>query len=61
MSICIGVHVDLTEAVTFDCPTLGRCYPDPTNRFKVIALGNRKSADWINLASASTLMVKKLL
>ena len=53
MSICIGVHVDLTEAATFDCPTLGRCYPEPTNGFKAIALGHRRSADWCDLASES--------
>ena len=33
---------------------MSSCYPEPTNGFKVIALGNRKSADWCDLASAST-------
>ena len=35
-------------------PTIGGCYPAPSNGFKVIALGHRKSADWVNLTSAST-------
>ena len=38
---------------TFDCPILGSCYPEPSNGFTVIALGSRKSAEGVNLASAS--------
>ena len=50
----IGADAVLTLAPKLNCPTIGGCYPQPSNGFKVIALGHRKSADWVNLTSAST-------
>ena len=50
----VGADEVLTQAPTFDCPTIGSCYPEPSNGFKVIPLGHMKSADWVNLASVPT-------
>ena len=47
----VGAHVDLTQTPTCGWPTIGGCYATLNNRFKVIALGHGKSADWVNLAS----------
>ena len=54
----VGADADLTQAPTFDCPTIGGCYPATSNGFKVLGLSHRRSADWINLASASTACVR---
>ena len=47
----VGGHVVLTLTPTCGWPTMGGCYATLNNRFKVIALGHGKSADWVNLAS----------
>ena len=42
--LVVGADADLIQAPTFDYPTHGGGYPEPTNGFKVIALGHRKLA-----------------
>ena len=44
LTIRVGAHAVLIQAPTFDCPTNGGGYPEPSNGFKVIAMGHRKSA-----------------
>jgi len=47
-------NADVIQAPTFNCPTLGDCYPSTSNEFMFIAQGHRKSTDWVNLALAPT-------
>ena len=56
-SVCIVLaraDADMTQAPTIDYPTHSGHHPSASNGLKLIALGSRKLASWINLASAST-------
>lgn len=50
----VGTDADVIQAPTFNCPTLGDCYPSASNGFMFIAQGHRTSTDWVNLALAPT-------
>jgi putative transposase len=41
------------QVPTFNWPTIGGGYPAPSNGLKVIALGHRKSAGWVNTGGGS--------
>ncbi len=43
--LTIDAEAALTQVPTFDCPTNGGGYPEPSNGFQVIAQGHMESAD----------------
>ena len=49
----VGVGGYLTQEPIFDWPPNGGGYPAPSNGLKVIALGHRKSAGWVNTGGGS--------
>jgi hypothetical protein len=52
-SSCL-LDVCVLLAPTFNRPTVGGGYLAPSNGLKVIALGHRKLAGWVNIQSAPT-------